>query len=215
MRSVLFTLTLFLFTACSSNKNIQEESPKEEEIVKEETPQVLPNHPPKTEIRTSLERYLSQLKSLNTENIIAMTYPKLFTVTSQYLFRGSLYTMANSSNLKITSFDTRISKIGKTQPFSDGNFTNISYISLIKVQFINPTLYNTDLSLNTLHSILAKKYGQNNIYVDKKRREIHIKKQEKMLAIKEKGGEWKFLGDNPAYRDLYPLFLPQDILDRI
>jgi hypothetical protein len=123
--------------------------------------------------------------------------------------------MANSSNLKITSFNTKISKIGKIAPFSDGTFTNIAYISLIKVQFINPTLYNTELSLNTLHSILAKKYGQKNIYVDKKRREIHIKKQEKMLAIKEKGGEWKFLGDNPAYRNLYPYFLPQDILDRI
>jgi hypothetical protein len=209
-------------TACTSTKNPPEV--QEEKV----PPKVLPIEPTKEEstsatllnkeqieLKNSLELYLGQLKSLNTENIVAMTYPKLFTATSEYLYRGSLYTMINSSNLNITSFNTDISKIGKVQSFSNGSFSNIAYTSIIKIQFINPELYTTELSLNTLHSILAKKYGQKNIYVDKEKRSIHITKYEKMLAIKERGIDWKFLGDNPAYRELYPHFLPNDILDRI
>ena len=83
------------------------------------------------------------------------------------------------------------------------------------IQFLNPDLYNTQLSLNTLHSVLARKYGSDNIYVDKEQRTIKITKEEKMLAIKEKPYGWKFVGDNPAYRKLYPNFLPQDILNQI
>jgi hypothetical protein len=205
-------------TACTSTKNPQKEQEEKvppKEPTKEESTSATLLNKEQIELKNSLELYLGQLKSLNTENIVAMTYPKLFTVTSEYLYRGSLYTMANSSNLNITSFNTNISKIGKVQPFSNGSFSDIAYTSIIKIQFINPELYNTELSLNTLHSVLAKKYGQKNIYVDKKKRAIHITKHEKMLAIKERGIDWKFLGDNPAYRELYPHFLPNDILDRI
>ena len=215
MRSLLLILSMFLMSACTSSKSPKEEKIPEKEPTKEENTSVRVLNPKQIELKNSLKLYLSQLESLNTENIIAMTYPKLFTVTSKYLYRGSLYTMANSSHINITSFNTNISKIGKIQPFSDGSFTNIAYKSIINLEFVNPNLYNTELSLNTLHSILAKKYGQNNIYVDKERRTIKITKNEKMLAIKENRNRWKFLGDNPAYRDLYPHFLPNDILDKI
>lgn len=210
-------------SACSSSKNPKEEIVKEE-IPKEETPKegsvnqtnnTEQQNLKQVELKRNIDFYLTQLEELNSDNIVAMTYPKLFTVTSQYLFKGSIYTMVNSSNLAISSFKTNISKIGNIQSFSNGNFSQIAYTSNIKIQFINPSLYNTQLSLNTLHSILAKKYGQKNIYVDKEQRSIHINKSEKLLAIKEKGSSWKFLGDNPTYRNLYPHFLPQDILNQI
>jgi len=217
---ILLSLSLLLLSSCSSKKKPVKEEITQKEPTKEEPKKEIINtiqtlSPSEMELKRYLKLYLSQLKSLDADSIISMTYPKLFRATSKYLYKGSIFTMANSSNVNIISFDTSISKIGKIQSFSNGNFTNIAYTSVILIQFLNPDLYNTEISLNALHSTLAKKYGQNNIYVDKEQRTIRITKHEKLLAIQERPYNWKFLGDNPAYRKLYPQFLPYDILNQI
>ena len=216
MKFFIFILISFIFIACRSSSTPTKEPPK---TVQEER-----SNEPRTEnilnredllLKKSLERYLYQLKTLNSDNIIAMTYPKFFTVFSQRTYRGFLYTMINSSNIDIISFKASIDKIEPIQRFSNGKFSKVRYNSIIKIYLKNPELYNTKNSLNTLYSILARKYGAQNIHVDTSSRVVTIKKEEKMIAIKEKTAEWKFIGDNPTYRELYSSFLPYDILGRI
>jgi len=211
----LLILFLLILNACNSTKSTKESSienntPNNIEVV---TSNLLTQED--IEIKKVTQQYLNALKTFNINNIMAFTYPKLFTVTSKYLYKGSIYTMINSSNIKINSFNTIISSIKKVQPFSNGRFTTINYTSIINIKFLNPNLYNNELSLNTLQSILSKKYGQSNIYVDKIKRTIKIIKEEKLLAIKENNTNWKFVGDNTAYRVLYPHFIPNDILGKI
>ena len=221
MKRVLLPLTLILLTACISDKEPKKEVPKEEpkaepkkEVPKKETSSLNLNKRQKV-LYKALNLYIQQLKSLNEDNIISMTYPKFFLAFDKNTYKSYIYTMANSSNIQIQSFDANVTDIKEIQSYSEGDFAQVSYKSVIKILFTNPNLYNTKLSLNTLYSILARKYDKKNIFVDVNTRIITIRKKEKILAIKEKNSSWKFVGDNPTYRELYPNFLPKSILDLI
>ncbi|MBU1668412.1 hypothetical protein KKC13_08315 [bacterium] len=207
MKHLLLSLSLLFFTACVTDK-APEKLPQENNILGNLTSEQL-------EVKKALDLYLSQLKSLNADNIIKMTYPKLFIPINQTMFKTYLNSMLSSSNLGIRSFDANITKIDKINPFSNGKFTKVNYKSTITIHFRNPELYNTDYKILVLNKMLSKKYGGKNINVDTKKRTITIIKKEKMLAIREHNNSWTFLGDNPEYRRLYPKILPTDILDNI
>jgi len=219
MRNLILTLSLLFFTACIGDKEPKIEIPQEVNT----TIELNTNHDDslgtltleQIQLKNSLDNYLAQLKSLNAENIISMTYPKLFIPINQDMFRDYLNTMLTSSDLQVNTFDSIITKIGTIKPFSEGTFSQVSYNSTINISFINPELYNTQRKLLILDKILSNKYGHENIIVDSIGRSITIKREEKLIAIKDSSQEWKFLGDNAEYRRLYPKILPIDILNNI
>lgn len=219
---ILTTLSLLFFTACVGDKKPKIE-PKKEVSTESNVTIVRPCYDnslgtlstEQTHLKNALDNYIAQLKSLNADNIISMTYPKLFIPINQDMFRDYLNTMLISSDVQINSFDATITKIGTVKPFSEGMFSQINYNSTINISFINPELYNTQRKLLILDKILSNKYGRENIKVDSIGRTITIKKDEKLLAIKDSSDEWKFLGDNPEYRRLYPKILPIDLLNNI
>jgi DNA-binding protein Fis len=216
MRYLILTLALLLFTACIGDKKPKNETTEElneTTTVVDSTLGTLTLD--QSQIKNALDNYLAQLKSLDAENIINMTYPRLFIPINQDMFRDYLNTMLVSPDIHINSFDTVVTNIGAVQPFSEGEFAQINYNSTINISFINPQLYNTQRKLLILDKILAIKYGRENIRVDSIGRSITIKKEEKLLAIKDASQEWKFLGDNSEYRRLYPKILPRDLLDSI
>jgi hypothetical protein len=221
MRLFLALFSFFILLSCSSEKTPKKE-PKEEPkkeikavVLSEEEKFLLKLDKKQKDVYQNLTSYLSQLKSLNADKIVEMTYPKFFSIFSEHTFRGQIFTMANSSQIEIKSFNSKILNIEKVKPFSNGEFTQVSYRSKVIVYLKNPELYSTERSLNTLYSILVRKYGKKSIYVDVKERLITITKEIKMLAIKETPNSWKFIGDNPEYRVFYPSFLPYDILNNI
>jgi len=219
MRNLILTLSLLFFTACIGDKEPKIEIPQEVNT----TIELNTNHDDslgtltleQIQLKNSLDNYLAQLKSLNVENIISMTYPKLFIPINQDMFRDYLNTMLTSSDVQVNTFDSIITEIGTVKPFSEGIFSQVSYNSTINISFINPELYNTQRKLLILDKILSNKYGHENIIVDSIGRSITIKREEKLIAIKDSSQEWKFLGDNAEYRRLYPRILPIDILNNI
>jgi len=215
---ILLSILLF-FAGCFSDKTPPKQEQTTEEVPKKDIPEptiTTEDSEKSTELYKAFERYLNQLKSLNADNIISMTYPKFFTVFSKKVYKNQILTMTNSSNIDIIDFTAKITKVDKVNTFSEGKFAKVGYTSTIKLYLKNNRLYDTELSLNTLYSILARKYGRKNIHVDIQTRVVTIIKNEKLLAIKENSHGWKFVGDNPTYRELYyPRFLPYDILNTI
>jgi hypothetical protein len=217
MKYLILILSLAVFTACIGDKK-----PKKSSIGNETNRTVIIDNDPlgkltleQIELKNALDRYLAQLKSLDAENIINMTYPKLFIPINREMFRDYLNTMFISSDIQIETFDANITKIGVIKNFSEGQFAHLDYNSTITIHFINPELYNTQRKLLILDKILSNKYGRENLRVDSIGRTITIKKAEKLLAIKDTSQVWKFLGDNSEYRRLYPRILPIDLLNKI
>jgi len=167
------------------------------------------------QLKTVLNRYLQQLETLNTEGIIEMTYPKLFVPINKKLFIHYLNTLLNSPEIHVDAFHTRLISLGKIRPYRGGYFSSITYAREIHLSFLNPDLYNDELSVRVLYDVLSRKYGKANVHIDTQNRTIIIREKERLLAIKEGKKEWKFIGDNPSYRKLYPRIIPADILSKI
>jgi len=166
------------------------------------------------ELKYALENYFDQLKSLDADNIISMTYPKLFIPINKDLFREYINSMLNSQDLSIVDFQTSVIDIDPVSCLSNISFSQIRYTSNITINFVNPELYSDDTKMRFLADVMSRKYGYDNIRINTQSRTISIKKEEKLLAIKE-DGIWTFMGDNPEYRRLYPKILPLEILNSI
>jgi len=213
MKKSLLILSLLLITGCVENFKKKEEATQTVKETKKDTSKQYTKE--QLELKKYLDEYLGYLHSLDTEGIIDMTYPKLFIPINKIMFKRYINTLLSSPHISIESFDTNITNIGEVQPYSDGKFAQIEYKSSIKLIFINPNLYNDDLSIRVLKDTLQDKYGKENIKIYPEKRVIIIHEKQKLLAIKENNKEWKFIGDNPEYRKLYPDILPLDILSKI
>jgi len=217
IKYLLLTLTLIWVTACNSTKE-----PKKEEIKESNTTHTttrieistLGDLSPKQKIvKQELDLYLQDLSTFNTDSIVNKTYPKLFGVIDLDLFRQYIASMMNSTDIAMTSYESNITELSTVTTFSnETQFAQAKYTSTVKMHFLNDALYNNEEKINFLYDALIHKYGQENIHIDVEKRTLQIKKSEKLLIIKEKDTEWKFLGDNKKYRQLYPSFLPQEIL---
>jgi hypothetical protein len=215
---LLIIVSILLFTGCQDSLKFwgdktEDESKKESREV--DTNKTIKYTEKQLEVKKHFELYLKQLESLDIEGIISMTYPKLFIPINKTLFKQYVNTLLTSEHISVKSFDANITHIDKVQSYSQGEFVHLKYYSSIKLEFIDPKLYNSELSVRVLNDVLNSKYGKENISVDPKNRTIIIGKEEKLLAIKENEKEWKFIGDNKEYRRLYPRILPLDILSKI
>ena len=232
---LLLIITLFLFTSCIGDKEVD---PIITPVIIEKTTTGQQNKPilgcstavfvsdphystspikintEEEELKYALENYFDQLKSLNADNIISMTYPKLFIPINKNLFRDYINTMLNSKDLNIVDFKTAVTDIDPVSCLATLSFAKVGYTSDITINFVNPELYSDDTKMRFLGDVMSRKYGSDNIRIDTQSRTISIKKEEKLLAIKE-DGIWTFIGDNPEYRRLYPKILPLDILNNI
>lgn len=216
LRVIIF---VFLFYGCFDNNNTPKKennvtAKKESNITDEKNETVERYTAEQLELRGDFELYLEYLRTLNTDGIIEMTYPKLFVPINKNMFIRFINTLLDSPEIAIENFDANITNIGDIIDYGSGKFANLEYISTIKLAFVNPNLYKDKLSIRILESVLKKKYGDKNILVDGDSRTVIIKKSEKLLAIKDENSTtWKFLGDNSEYRKLYPDILPKEILE--
>jgi len=234
MRKQLFILSLILLLTGCIGFNGEKKEPKNNNKVKTvdkiettETAEItdrvdivetVNNYTQKQiELKTYFDDYLNRINSLDTEGVIDMTYPKLFIPINKTLFKQYINNVLTSDQISVESYDTKIVDIGEVYPYSNGEFAQLKYIATIKLAFVNPNLYSDELSMRILNDILTQKYGKENIKIDPSNRTITIKEEHKLLAIKDNsiGDEWKFIGDNPEYRKLYPEILPTEILSQI
>ena len=214
MKKRLLSISILVLFGCVDNPKKTE--PKKEEVVVKHKKVQKKYTKEEMELKKDFKRYLDYLDSLDTEGVISMTYPKLFVPINKTVFKQYLNTLLTSPEISVQSFDTNITKIGKIESFSNGKFAKLKYKATIKLAFINPNLYNDDLSIRVLRNVLQKKYGRENIQLDGNSRVITIHEEKNLLAIKENGeNEWKFIGDNSEYRKLYPEIFPADILSKI
>jgi len=241
MLRVFLVLLVLFFTGCfdketpkKEDKNITKESNKTKPKPKDKNETIAIQKPIETyatvvpeaeeiqeepnnvnvDLKNDFELYLENLKTLNTNGIIDMTYPGLFKPINKNLFIHFINAILDSPEISIENFDANITNIGDIVDYGKGKFANLEYKSIIKLNFVKQDLYSDKLSLRALRSVLQNKYGKENIVVDKDTRSIIIKKDEKLLAIKDNNSSsWKFIGDNEEYRKLYPDALPRELLE--
>ena len=208
---LLIGTILLLFTACISDKNLSKS--KNDDNKSEVSYAYLGRLTAKQKVvKSEVINYLNLLKEFDIDAIMEKTYPLLFTVINETHFKQYISAMFNSKDILVEKYDTNITKIGKVTTFSNGTeYAKISYTSKATILFLNDKLYNDETSINFLYDALIHKYGKENVEIDVKKRRLTIQKDEKLLILKERDGDWKFLGNNREYIRLYPTILPKEI----
>jgi len=227
IKYLFLTLTLIWITACTGTKEPKKEEIKETNTTDRTNPAIsitttIPistlgalSHK-QVVVKQVLDSYLNDLSTFNTDAIVDKTYPKLFQVIDLDLFRQYIASMMNSTDIAMTSYVSNITELSAVTTLSnETEFAQAKYTSTVNMQFLNNALYDNEKKINFLYDALIHKYGQENIHIDVVNRTLQIKRSEKLLIIKEKDTEWKFLGDNSKYRQLYPSFLPYEILEAL
>lgn len=209
MKALLLATSLLFVIGCFDNNSIKKDKKNQEDT------STLSYTPKQLELKSYLDLYFVHLQNLDTDNIILMTYPKLFIPINKTVFQQYINTLLTSQHISVESFTTKVLFMSPVESYSDGEFAQIRYVTTIKLNFINPKLYSDELSVRVLNDVLSRKYGKENIDINPVDRTITIVKEEKLLALKDNGRGWKFLGDNPSYRELYPRILPADLLTKI
>lgn len=211
----LLISTLIFLTACNSSKEPKKTEVKIKTNIIKENNTTVPTPISgglsfkDVAVKRALDSYLQDLSTFNIDVIVDKTYPRLFRVIDLDLFRQYIASMMNSTDIEILSYTTDILKLSKVTTFSnDSEFAQATYLSTIKLHFLNHNLYPTNEKINFLYDALSHKHGKENVDINIEKRTLQIKKLEKILIIKEKDTEWKFLSDNSKYRQLYPSFLP-------
>ena len=211
---LLLILTLIFLTACNSSKEPKKTKIKTN-IIKENNTTIVPTpisgklSLKDVAVKQALDSYLQDLSTFNIDVIVDKTYPRLFRVIDLDLFRQYIASMMNSTDIEILSYTTDILKLSKVTTFSnDSEFAQATYLSTIKLHFLNHNLYPTNEKINFLYDALIHKHGKDNVDINIEQRTLQIKKLEKILIIKEKDTEWKFLGADEKYQKMFPSFLP-------
>ncbi len=93
------------------------------------------------------ELYLEYLRTLNTDGIVEMTYPQLFKPINRRMFTKFINTLLDSPEISIEKFEAEVTDVGDILDYGGGKFTNLEYISTIKLNFVNPNLYRDDTSM--------------------------------------------------------------------
>ena len=218
LKYILSLSIIFILSACvSNNTTTSRPPPKPKERDHNKSYAYLGELTPAQEVvKNELIAYLNDLESFNVDEIVNKTYPKLFNVINEQHFRQYISTMMNSKDIVVQKYDTNITKIGQVKAFSNGTeFCQVDYDSDAKLLLLNDNLYKTETSMNYLYDVLIHKYGRENINFNIKERTIEIKREEKMILIKEKDEPWKFIGDNLGYRRIYSSILPPEVLNNL
>ena len=217
LKYIFYLYIIFILSACVSNKTTTNPPPKPKERDLNKSYAYLGELTPAQEVvKNELIAYLNDLESFNVDEIVNKTYPKLFNVINEQHFRQYISTMMNSKDIVVQKYDTNITKIGQLKAFSNGTeFCQVDYDSDAKLLLLNDNLYKTETSMNYLYDVLIHKYGRENITFNIKERTIEIKREEKMILIKEKDEPWKFIGDNLGYRRIYYSILPPEVLNNL
>jgi len=212
MRYLILIFSLFIFSACSSNK------PKIEDnniTTKREVETQVENRLDVRQriVEKELNIYLQALNNFDIDAIVDMTYPKLFTVIDGEIFKRYLTTMMNSKDILLKKYKTTTLKLGKVTKFSNGTqFAQVTYRAEAKIILLNKKLYRTEKSMNFLYDVFIHKYGRENVSIDLKSRTLTIIENKKLVVLKVGDEKWKFLEDNPEYRRYFPHILPNEVL---
>ena len=217
MPLIKFLLPLFLLvflSACAGNKKV---TPKKKKDTNTSSSYAyLGTLSPEQEIvKKELIDYLKDIETFNVDSIVEKTYPKLFQVINEQHFREYISTMMNSKDIMVQN-DTNITHLSKVKTFSNGTkFCQVDYNSNTKISLLNNNLYKSEESMNYLYDVFIHKYGRKNILFNIKERTITIKREEKLIVIKEQDEPWKFIADNLNYRRVYADILPTEILSNL
>lgn len=167
-----------------------------------------------SQIKTSFNSFVTNIKSKNINNAVEFIYPKFFKVVAKEQMKQILNFTYNNPALEITILEYKTTKIENPEKINNELFSIVNYTSKMNFKMDWNSIPN---GLNMKKAIidgLYKKFGKENVSYNSKGDYYLINSKMKACAISSNGKDWKFLILEESYKNKLNNILPKKILDK-
>ena len=200
-KTILLLTTLLFATACTnSTPNIEGSR-----VVAEKKSEMLG-------LKSALTNYTNATINNDIDTLITFVYPKVFTLLSKEKMIKMLKKMYSSGKApKITAIEhTNFSSL---ETYKGGSFSIVT--SLMSMELNSPAVDNPKLE-DMMCEMLKRQMGKDaEVSLDKSRHVFFVKKESKVIAIKEGIEGWKFIGYEQAKKYTAKDIIPKAISKKI
>lgn len=167
-----------------------------------------------SQIKTSFNSFVTNIKNKNINNAVEFIYPKFFKVVAKEQMKQILNFIYNNPALGITILENKTTKIENPEKINNELFSIVNYTSKMNFKMDWNSIPN---GLNMKKAIidgLYKKFGKENVSYNSKGDYYLINSKMKACAISSNGKDWKFLILEESYKNKLNNILPKKILHK-
>lgn len=167
--------------------------------------------PDDTAIKKSLTYFANSIMSKKIDQAVNCIYPKFFTVVPKDQMTQILNMTYNNPFMKIEVNNLKFGKIERPELINGEYFSIAHYYFTMKC---NMSSLNDDMK-KQINTMLAKKYGKNNVQYLSKEGVYIINAAMKACAVSKDRKNWKFVVLEKEYKPQLVKVLPKKVLDKI
>lgn len=168
-------------------------------------------NPDDVAIKKSLTYFSNSIMSKKIDQAVNCIYPKFFTVVPKDQMTQMLNMTYNNPFMKIEVENLKFGNIEKPELISGEYFSIANYYLTMK---FNMGSVNDEMK-KQLSTMLAKRYGQNNVKYLPKEGAYLINAAMKACAVSKDRKSWKFVFLEKEYKTQLVKVLPKKVLDKI
>lgn len=154
-----------------------------------------------------LSAYLQYSKDLDFDKTMDYIHPSLFKIATREQLVEAMKDSYDADEIKI-GFDTMyVSAVSPSFLHDNAAYRRVDYYTVMTMQFVDKTSTDDTAFVNLMMTGLKEEFPEQKVTFDKQKRNFVVKGYDLLVAIKEKDGEWMFLGvekENPMMMDLFP-----------
>lgn len=168
-------------------------------------------NPDDAAIKKNLTYFVNTIKAKKIDQSVNCIYPKFFTVIPKDQMTQILNMTYNNPFMKIEVQDFKFGTIEKPELISGEYFSIANYFLTLKC---NVGSLNDDMK-KKINSVLAGKYGKNNVKYLANESAYVINANMKACAVSKDRKYWKFVIVEKEYKPQLVKVLPKKVLDKI
>ena len=160
------------------------------------------------DLRKRLDAYMEHTHKKNFDKLMDYMHPSLFDLAPRALLVQTLNETFSAKEVAIGYDSLAITAISPDFLHNNSQYRKVEYYFIMAMKFTDKDIAEDTSLTEQIIDGLKEDFGDGEIIYDKKRAVYIIKASDILLAIKDPGKEWLFLGyesDNKLLQKLYPV----------
>lgn len=155
-----------------------------------------------------LHTYMQYSKNMEFEKLMDFLHPSIFTLATRKELLKAMKDMYDTEELSIAFDSMAISAISAVFLHANTEYRRVDYYSVLTMQFLGEEKEDTDsVFVDFMILALKKEFPAQEVLYRAKDNKFVVKGNDRLVAIKDPGTEWMFLGvekENPLLMKLFP-----------
>ena len=158
-------------------------------------------------LRSRLNTYMDLTREKNFDKIMDYIHPSLYKIAPRIEMKQALESAYATDGIDLTFDSMAVVKISEEFLFNSSIYRRVDYFGIMRMRFTDTEKTEDSTFVNMLLPALQAEFPDQEVKFDAKTTSFIIRGEDILLAIKDTGAEWLFLGferGNPMIESLFP-----------